>query len=138
MSEEGFLTPEAHQYLLEVGFLGKGVVVAVYLGLSKRSSAQPPTLSELRAREPKNENYKRQAIAAGDWRLNKDGIVSKTLRFSNFSDTDWPLVDLWFLTTSPDEGGMLLAWGPLRAPRQLMRAGDELFTPAAIGFGKHG
>mgnify|MGYP001614441488 FL=1 len=138
MSEEGVLTPEAHQYLLEVGFLGKGAVATVYLGLSKRSTAQPPTLSELRAREPKNENYKRQAIAIADWRLNKDGVVSKTLRFSNFSDADWPLVDLWFLATSPDEGGMLLAWGALRAPRQLMRAGDELFTPAAIGFGKHG
>ncbi len=80
---------------------------------------------------PPVRGYRRLHLGISDWRVEGDVIFSKTVFFENLTLKTWPGARAYFLASSPDDSGALLAWRPLATLRSLM-PGDGLQINVAM------
>lgn len=127
---------EGKQYLLEVAFSEEqSVPASFYLGLIKDTSLQvDDTLDDFT--ESDTAGYERQAIASDDTDFTSavDGTgwkvtaLAQTFTFSAGGDD----VSMWFLATSIDETGKLIASGTLDAAPVTPSASDTVQVTPTI------
>jgi hypothetical protein len=101
---------EGENWILDVAFKkGTSAPTNLYIGLFTNNTepAESATLASIN--EPSGNNYSRQAIACGgDWTLSGSDVTAAQKTFS-CSGGDWGNVYGYFIATSNDGSGKLLA-----------------------------
>ena len=130
------LHAEGLQYLLEVGFTEEQSVPAnFYIGLATDASlAEDASLGD--QTEVSGTGYSRQTVASNDTDItsastgtNDRKVTTKTVTFT--AGGNWSEANTWFMVTSSDNSGKLIASGPLSESRTLGN-GDSLTMAAEV------
>jgi hypothetical protein len=142
MSTQGFLTTEGLQFLAEVAISEEQSVPAnYYLGLSQHNLVKGDTLADNGGgwTEVTGTGYARIAMASSNAVFTSqangaDWEQAGAKQTFTASDTDWDAATDWFLATTIDDTGVIVACGRLAASRQLAVSGDKLEVTPTIGF----
>jgi hypothetical protein len=141
MSTQGFLTTEGLQWLLETAFSEEQSVPAnFHLGLSQNNLVKGSVLSGNGTgwNEVTGTGYARQTIASNNTDFTSaasttDRKVTALKQTFEASGADWDAATDWFLATTSDNTGKIVACGRLAASRQLAASGDKLeVTPEIV------
>ena len=136
MVNRGQMPKEARRYLMQVIYKGRQAESRFWIGLAE-SPGDPtiePTLDLLTRQEPAG-GYGRQQVNRQDWTLTPDLVLeSPELFFTNLSEERWRTVDIAFLATSPDDSGVLLAWGFLQDGHYTLNPRNQLHFPYLLQF----
>lgn len=141
MATEGFLTTEGLQWMLEVAFSEEQSVPAnFYLGLSADHIIKGDTLVDngVGWTEVTGTGYSRQVIASDNTDFasaasSTNRKVTALKQTFTAGDSDWDAATDWFLATTADDTGVIVACGRLAATRQLAVDGDKLeVTPEIV------
>ena len=130
------LHDEGEEWLLKVGFSEEESVPAnFYLGLCNDTLVKTDGLSDI-ANEPSGDGYSRQDIASDNVGcvVSVDGVYHKvTFLEQNFaaSGGDWGSINTWFLATTNDDSGVLIASGPID-PARTIADGDDIDVESYI------
>ena len=130
------MSRELKLLFLEMLFKSMPVPSTLWLGLATAEFAVEPTMGSLAAAEPLNSmGYDRMALRSFDWTIRQNPLRadSEAVIFRNIGEERWPSVRTWFLATSQNGDGVLLASGRLRVTRVLM-PGDTLELPVSFSF----
>jgi hypothetical protein len=142
MSTEGFVPTEGLQWLAEVAFSEEQAVPAnFYAGLSQHNLIKGDTLDDngVGWTEVTGTGYERQTIASSalgftsgadgtDWKVDGAKVTFTA------GGADWDAATDWFLATTADDSGVIVACGRLAATRQLAVAGDKLEVTPTINL----
>ena len=132
------LHDEGEQYLLQAALSEEQTPPAnFYLGLCNDTLVKTDALADI-ANEPSGDGYSRQAIpsSAAGWTVAK---VSDYYRATGPQETftadggDWGTINTWFLATSADETGKLIASGDID-PARTIADGDSLLVTPILTF----
>jgi len=142
MSTEGFIPSEGLQWLAEVAFSEEQSVPAnFYVGLAVDNFVKGDTLADngVGWTEVTGTGYSRQTIASSDagFTSGADGAnweqVGAKVTFTA-TDVDWDAATDWFIATTTDDSGVIVACGRLAASRQLSVSGDKLEVTPTVGL----
>jgi len=140
MNTEGFIPTEGLQWLAEVALSEEQSVPAnFYVGLAVDNFIKGDTLDDngVGWTEVTGTGYSRQTIASSDagFTSQADGAdweaVGAKVTFTA-TDTDWDAATDWFIATTVDNTGVIVACGRLAASRQLAVSGDKLEVTPTI------
>ena len=132
------LHDEGEQYLLQAALSEEQTPPTnFYLGLCNDTLVKTDALANI-ANEPSGDGYSRQAIpsSAAGWTVAK---VSDYYRATGPQETftadggDWGTINTWFLATSADETGKLIASGDID-PARTIADGDSLLVTPILTF----
>jgi hypothetical protein len=139
MATTGFVPTEGLQWLLEVAFSEEQSVPAnFYVGLSVDHLVKGDTLADngVGWTEVTGTGYSRQTIASSDAGFTSGASgtdweqAGETVTFTA-TDEDWDTATDWFMATTADNTGVIVACGRLAAERTLQTPGDKLeVTPS--------
>ncbi len=142
MSTAGFIPSEGLQWLAEVSLSEEQSVPAnFYVGLSQHNFVKGDTLSGngVGWTEVTGTGYARQTIASSDagFTSQADGAnweaVGAKVTFTA-GGADWDAATDWFIATTNDDSGVIIACGRLAASRQLAVSGDKLEVTPTISL----
>lgn len=142
MSTEGFIPTEGLQFLAEVALSEEQSVPAnFYVGLAIDHFVKGDTLDDAGVgwTEVTGTGYSRQTIASSDsgFTSQADGTdweaVGAKVTFTA-TDVDWDEALDWFIATTVDNTGVIVACGRLAAARQLAVSGDKLEVTPTISL----
>jgi len=132
------LHDEGEQYLLQAALSEEQTPPAnFYLGLCNDTLAKTDALADI-LNEPSGDGYSRQAIPSSNvgWTVEKSGSY---YRATGTQETfladggDWGSLNTWFLATSADGTGKLIASGDID-PARTMADGDTLLVTPILTF----
>lgn len=142
MSTEGFIPTEGLQWLLEVAISEEQTVPAnFYVGLSQHNFIKGDTLSGNGTgwTEVTGTGYSRQTLASSSSGFTSGANSTDRKQTGakvtfTATSTDWDAATDWFIATTVDNTGKIVACGRLAATRQLAVSGDKLEVTPTIGL----
>lgn len=129
---QGHMTQEARHLLLDILFHGVAAPSALWVGIAKApDNMNDLNLATLTQNEP-SRGYHRVEVQKSDWRFTDAlTIHAADIVFVNQSENPWPMVNLAFIATRPDDSGILLWWDYLKAPQLIFPRG-RLLMPTTL------
>lgn len=130
---------EGLQYEQEVAYNGVQTKPAnFYMGLATDASpAEDASIADLT--ELASGTYARVAVPSNAGNMvsaatgtNDRKITSASVNFANSSGGDWTPVNIWFLATTVDDSGKLLASGPLPGAPVTVGDGSDINVSAVL------
>jgi hypothetical protein len=119
---------EGEGFVLDVLFVSEPVPGNLYLGVYKVPVTEPAeTLVLTGLTEPSGMGYQRKALVRGSWVRTGDLITYPNQTF--LATADWGDIYGYFLATSLDNSGKLLAMGHFSAPLNVLDGKGIIIIP---------